>query len=78
MHEINSFSAFVKDICKGLIQAIKTDVDVFLIAISTLFWPIKILKGFSIGLLFYVGCRRVDGLMFAYQTIKKREMSNIE
>jgi hypothetical protein len=74
MHEVNFFA---KNIFKGLFQAIKTDVDVFLMTISSLLWPVKILRGFSIGLFFYVGCRRADGLMIAYQTVKQREMSNV-
>ena len=74
MHEVNSFA---KDIFKGLFQAAVTDIDVFLITISSLLWPVKILRGFSTGLLFYVGCRRADSLMIAYQTVKQKEMSNV-
>jgi hypothetical protein len=78
MHEVDLFLTFVKDIFKGLFEAIKTDVDVFLITVSGLLWPIKVLRGFSTALLFYVGCRRADGLMIAYQTVKQKEMSNIK
>jgi hypothetical protein len=74
MHEVTFFA---KNIFKGLFQAAVTDVDIFLMTVSSLLWPLKIVRGFSIGLLFYVGCRRADGLMIAYQTVKQREMSNV-
>ena len=76
MHEVN-FVTFVKGIFRGLIAAIKTDVDVFLLTLSGIIWPIKILKGLSFSTFIYVIMRRADGLMTAYLNIKNREMSDV-
>jgi hypothetical protein len=75
MHEVNFFD-FTKGIFRGLIAAVKTDVDVFLLTFSAIIWPIKILKGLSFSTLIYVIMRRADGLMTAYLNIKNREMSD--
>ena len=75
MHEVKVFG---KDIFIGLFNALKTDIDVFLIATSALLWPLKIFRGFSLGLFFYVGCRRADGLMTAYQITKQRELDQVK
>lgn len=77
MHEVNNFSNFAKSIFGGLVEAAKTDIDVFLMTISAILWPIKIFKGFAISILFYTTCRRIDGLMTAYLLVKKNETSNI-
>ena len=70
MHEV---VAFAKGIFKGLGQAIKTDVDVFLIAFAGLLWPFKILKGMSIGTFLYVIIRRADGLMTGFLAFKNNK-----
>jgi hypothetical protein len=67
MHEVVDFA---KGIFKGLGQAIKSDVDVFLITFAGLLWPFKILKGLSIGTFLYVIIRRVDGLMTGFLAFK--------
>jgi hypothetical protein len=77
MHEVDSFFAFAKGIFKGLVNAIKTDIDVFLLAFSAVLWPIKIFRGAFTSLLTYVIIRRVDGLMSAYVDLKKRELNNV-
>lgn len=65
------FLRFGRSVLSGLIQAIKTDVDVFLLAASTIFWPFKILRGIFFSILAYVTFRRADGLMTAYISLKK-------
>lgn len=77
MHEVG-FIEFGKSIFRGLADAIKTDPDVFLIATSAILWPVKLFRGFSIGSLFYVGCRRADGLMMAYTNVQKNKISNVD
>ena len=77
MHEVDNFSKFAKNVFNGLIDAAKVDVDVFLMATSAIFWPIKIFRGFAISLLFYITCRRLDSLMTGYLLIKKNEASNV-
>jgi len=71
MHEIINFA---KGIFKNLGQAIKTDIDVFLITFAGLLWPFKLLRGLSISTLVYVVSRRVDGLMSAFVIIKQQEI----
>ena len=73
MHEVKDFIELGKGIFLGLKDAAKTDIDVFLIMTSAILWPLKVLRGFSIGTLFYVACRRAEGLMMAYKNIKDRE-----
>jgi hypothetical protein len=68
---------FAKAIFKGLSQAIKTDVDVFLITFAGLLWPFKILRGLSISTFLYVITRRIDGPLEAFMRIKKEEVDNI-
>ena len=65
---------FAKSVYKGLWDAVRTDIDVFLIATAGLLWPFKFFKGLSVGTLFYVACRRLDGLMGAYLNIKNKEI----
>jgi len=72
MHEVVNFA---KGIFKGLGQAIKTDIDVFLITFAGLLWPFKFLRGLSISTLVYVVSRRVDGLMSAFIAIKQQEIN---
>ena len=76
MHEVD-FVNFAKGIFHGLISAIKTDVDVFLLTLSGVIWPIKILRGLSFSTFIYVIMRRTDGLMTAYLNIRNREMSDV-
>ena len=72
-----SFVRFARGVGAGLLDAIKSDVDVFLIASSALLWPFKVLRGLFIGTLLYVVCRRLDGLMSGYISIKNKEMNVI-
>jgi hypothetical protein len=78
MHEVNSFTSFAKGIFGGLIDAIKTDVDVFLITFAAAIWPFKFARGLFTSILFYVTMRRADGLMSAHLNIKKQELSKID
>jgi hypothetical protein len=73
MHEVK-FIDFVKSIATGLIEAVKTDIDVFLMAFAAVIWPIKIFRGLFTSTLIYVIIRRVDGLMSAFINIKKLEI----
>lgn len=75
MHEITNFA---KGIFKGLWEAIKTDVDVFLLALSGLLWPFKITKGLSVSTLIYIIIRRVDGVASAFISMKHQEIRNVE
>ena len=75
MHEVTSFG---KEIFAGLVKAIKTDVDVFLITVAALISPFKIARGLFTSILFYVTMRRADGLMSVYLNIKKQELSKID
>ena len=77
MHEVDNFSKFAKNVFNGLIEAVKVDVDIFLMATSAILWPIKIFRGLAISFLFYITCRRLDGLMTGYLLIKKNETSNV-
>lgn len=76
MHEVKFFT-FAKGIFKGLSEAIRTDIDVFLLAFAATLWPIKIFRGAFTSLLSYVIIRRVDGIMSAYINIKQRELNNV-
>ena len=76
MHEVDSFLDFSKAIFTGLKNAIKTDVDVFLLAFSALIWPIKIFRGLFTSTLIYVIIRRIDGITSAYINVKKQEIVN--
>jgi hypothetical protein len=78
MHEVNSLPNFAKGIFRGLYQAIKTDVDVFLLAAAGLIWPIKIFRGLFTSTIIYVIIRRADGLMTAYVNLKNRELNQID
>lgn len=71
MYEIVNFA---KGIFKGLWEAIKTDIDVFLMTFAGLIWPLKITRGLSISTLLYVVLRRVDGLMTAFLSAKRKEI----
>lgn len=75
MHEVVDFS---KSIFKGLWEAIKTDVDVFLLAFSGLLWPFKFTKGLSVSTLIYVIIRRVDGVATAFISTKHRKATDAE
>lgn len=75
MHEV---IAFAKGIFKGLWDAIKTDVDVFLLAFAGLLQPFKITRGLSISTLIYVIIRRADGIASAFITAKQQELRNAE
>jgi len=70
MHEVKFFD-FVKGIFLGLKEAIKTDVDVFLMFFAAAIWPFKIFRGVFTSTLLYVIIRRADGLMTAFLTTKK-------
>jgi hypothetical protein len=78
MHEVNSFRHFAKNVFIGLINATKTDIDVFLLAFAAIMWPFKIFRGLFTSILFYVTMRRADGLMSAYVNLKNRELNKIE
>lgn len=75
MHEVIDFA---KSIFSGLWQAIKSDVDVFLMAFAGLIWPFKFTRGLSISTLLYVAVRRIDGIMTAFLSVKKQEIKNAE
>jgi hypothetical protein len=77
MHEVK-FTEFAKSVCRGMIEAVKTDIDVFLLTFAATIWPIKIFRGLFTSLLAYVTMRRADGLMSAYVNIKNRELSKID
>lgn len=77
MHEVTSFTSFASNVIKGLLNAIKTDIDVFLMAFAGVLWPFKFLKGLSIATFLYVITRRIDGPLKAFMTIKKTEVDNI-
>ena len=66
-----NFISFAKGVILGLVNAIKSDVDVFLLAFSTIFWPFKVFRGVFFSILAYVTFRRADGLMTAYINLKK-------
>jgi len=76
MHEV-SFKDFSKAVFKGLADAIRTDIDVFLMTFAGLLWPFKATKGWSISTFLYVMTRRIDGPLKAFMTIKKEEVNNI-
>jgi hypothetical protein len=76
MHEVG-FINFAKSVLKGLADAIRTDIDVFLMTFAGLLWPFKITKGLSISTFLYVITRRIDGPLKAFMTIKKEEVNNI-
>ena len=71
MHEVDSLGKFTKNIFSGLISAVKTDIDVFLITFAAAIWPFKFARGLFTSILFYVTMRRADGLMSAHLNIKK-------
>ena len=75
MHEV---VVFAKSIFKGLWEAIKTDIDVFLMAFAGLLWPIKVFRGLSISTLLYVIIRRADGLMTGFLSIKTKEINGVQ
>lgn len=75
MHEVKPFFEFARGIFAGLKNAVKTDVDVFLLTLAALIWPFKIMRGFFTSTIIYVIIRRIDGLMSAFLSIKRREMS---
>ena len=77
MHEIK-FSEFVKGVALGLVNAVKTDVDVFLLVVAAILWPFNKLKGFFFSTLLYVIFRRADGMMSVYTSLKQRELERAE
>jgi hypothetical protein len=76
MHEV-SFKDFAKGVLKGLTNAIKTDVDVFLMTFAGFLWPFKASRGLSISTFLYVVTRRIDGPLKAFMAIKKEEVDSI-
>ena len=75
MHEVTTFA---KDIFKGLWQAIKTDIDVFLMAFAGLIWPFKTTRGLSLSTFLYVIVRRIDGIATAFVSVKRKEIKDAE
>ena len=75
MYEVRSFA---KEVFTALFDAVKSDVDVFLMTFAALIWPFKFARGLFTSVLFYVTMRRADGLMSAYLNIKKQELSKID
>jgi len=77
MHEVK-FTKFASSIAKGLFEAVRTDIDVFLLAFAATIWPFKIFRGLFTSVLTYVTIRRADGLMSAYVNLKKQELSKVD
>jgi hypothetical protein len=67
---------FGKSVFAGLYEALKTDVNVFLVGCAAIASTFRPTKGIAKCILFYVGLRRADDLMGVYVQIKNREMSS--
>lgn len=75
---MKEFLEFGLGILNGIQQAVRTDVDVFLMALAALCLSIRILRGLGFVLLFYVAVRRGDGLMKALLVVKRHEIEAIK
>ena len=67
---------FAISVFRGLFQAAKTDVNVFLLGLSVPALSIKRFKAFGGVVLFYVGLRRIDEMMSAYVSLKNKEIES--
>ena len=66
---------FGKSVLIGLYEALKTDVNVFLIGLAALALAFQKGRGLGVALMFYTALRRADDIMGAYVNLKNQELS---
>jgi hypothetical protein len=57
---MSEFSDFAQGVGRGLVTAVQTDINVFLMTTAGVVYPIKPLRGLSLALGVYVLLRRAD------------------
>lgn len=73
-----AFKDFALSVFKGLAVAIRTDIDVFLMAVAGTLLASKVSRGLGVALLFYLAIRRGDQWMKVYANLKSREIAGVK